>query len=361
MKSATSFGPFRLDPAERRLTRDGELLDVSGRYLDALVLLTQEAGSLVTKDRLHEEVWQGIPVTDEAITQCMRSLRKALGDDAANPRYIETVPRHGYRFIAEVVEDSDSVAVPTPASLSPVPAFEEPRARIVRLGLAGIAGGATAGLLGGVFYGFGVAAPGEAGGASVVLAMACITTLVAAVGALGVAFGIAAAATLARANRAAWIVGGGALGGLLEGGFVKLVGVDALRLLTVHAPGAITGAPEGLVLGGGVGLAFLLAERRGHTLARKAALAGLVGAAAGLAISLAGGRLMGGSLDLLLHALPDTRLSLDPLGALAGRPSFGGAARTVTAVLESAVFAAGVVAAMMWASGGDQPPNTISS
>ena len=48
------------------------------------------------------EVWRGIPVTDEALTQCIRTLRKQLGDDAARPRFIETVPKNGYRFVAPV-------------------------------------------------------------------------------------------------------------------------------------------------------------------------------------------------------------------------------------------------------------------
>ena len=97
-----AFGAFRLDPAQRRLSRDGAPLDVSARYLDALILLASEAGSLVTKDRFLDEVWRGVPVTDEALTQCIRALRRALDDDAANPRFIETVPRYGYRFIAPV-------------------------------------------------------------------------------------------------------------------------------------------------------------------------------------------------------------------------------------------------------------------
>ena len=54
-------------------------MDVSGRYLDALALLAAHEGRLVTKDHFMDQVWRGIPVTDEALTQCIRSLRKALG------------------------------------------------------------------------------------------------------------------------------------------------------------------------------------------------------------------------------------------------------------------------------------------
>src|SRR3954463_9293073 len=96
------FAPYCLDAADRRLTRDGAPVELNARYFDALALLVREAGRLVSKDRFLDEVWRGIPVTDEALTQCIRTLRRELGDDAAAPRFIETVPKHGYRFIAPV-------------------------------------------------------------------------------------------------------------------------------------------------------------------------------------------------------------------------------------------------------------------
>jgi DNA-binding winged helix-turn-helix (wHTH) protein len=64
--------------------------------------MVREAGMLVSKDRFLDEVWRGVPVTDEALTQCIKALRRALGDEAASPRFIATVPKHGYRFIAPV-------------------------------------------------------------------------------------------------------------------------------------------------------------------------------------------------------------------------------------------------------------------
>ena len=74
------FDDFVLDPADRRLSRDGVTVELSGRYLDALILLTDQPGRLISKDRFMAEVGKGVPVTDEALTQCIRSLRKALGD-----------------------------------------------------------------------------------------------------------------------------------------------------------------------------------------------------------------------------------------------------------------------------------------
>src|SRR6478609_10411581 len=108
------FGPFALDRGDRRLRRDGEPVELSARYFDALALLVGEAGMLVTKDRFMGEVWRGGPVTDEALTQCIKELRRALGDEATSPRFIETVPKHGYRFVAPV-ESTPGEATRAPA------------------------------------------------------------------------------------------------------------------------------------------------------------------------------------------------------------------------------------------------------
>jgi DNA-binding winged helix-turn-helix (wHTH) protein len=138
------FDRFRLDPGDRRLLRDGRPVELSTRYLDALTLMVREAGKLVSKDRFLDEVWRGVPVTDEALTQCIKTLRSRLGDDAASPRFIETVPKHGYRFIAPV----ESAEERQPAS--PRGDFR----KVLQLGIAGTLGGGLAGLLGGLFYGF---------------------------------------------------------------------------------------------------------------------------------------------------------------------------------------------------------------
>ena len=103
------FDRFTLDPGDRQLRRDDSPVELNARYFDALGLLVGEAGKLVSKDRFLDEVWRGVPVTDEALTQCIKTLRRQLGDDAGDPRFIETVPKHGYRFIAEV-EAIDDVA-----------------------------------------------------------------------------------------------------------------------------------------------------------------------------------------------------------------------------------------------------------
>lgn len=330
------FDRFLLDPQDRRLTRDGETVEISGRYLDALALLVAERGRLVTKDRFMAEVWKGVPVTDEALTQCVRALRRELGDDAARPRFIETVPKHGYRFVAEVIQGE--APAPATSSTSAVPPPTEPVwRRLVPDAGAGMTGGGLAGVIGGLFYGL-AAAPQGMGGASSLIVLVCATTLLALVGGTAVGLGVA----LGRWWRAeVWgPVLGGALGGALVGGVTRLIGLDAFRLLTGAAPSDMTGAGEGLALGAAAGLGAWLATRP-EMKARTAAMwGGLAGAAAGLGIALVGGRLLGGSLDLLLRAYPGAPLSLDPVGRLFGQEEFSPVAGAVTATLEGALFAA---------------------
>src|SRR5690349_2558832 len=87
------FDRFRLDAAERRLLQDGRPVDVSTRYFDALLLMVENPGQLISRDRFLDEAWRGVPVTDEALSQCITQLRKQLGDTPARPRFIETVPK----------------------------------------------------------------------------------------------------------------------------------------------------------------------------------------------------------------------------------------------------------------------------
>lgn len=98
------FDDFFLDESNRRLSRDGNPIALNSKYLDVLVLLVSRAGQLVEKQQIFEDVWDGVFVTDAALTQCIKDIRKQLGDDASSPRYIKTVPKHGYVFIGKVIE-----------------------------------------------------------------------------------------------------------------------------------------------------------------------------------------------------------------------------------------------------------------
>ncbi|MEN3332622.1 MAG: hypothetical protein V7641_1987 [Blastocatellia bacterium] len=100
------FDNFYLDGGNRRLLRDGLPVALNSKYFDVLLLLVSRSGQLVDKASIFEEIWSGVFVTDAALTQCIKDIRKQLGDDAAHPRYIKTVPKHGYVFIGEVIVSS---------------------------------------------------------------------------------------------------------------------------------------------------------------------------------------------------------------------------------------------------------------
>lgn len=348
------FEGFLLDPRDRQLRLDDTPVELNARYLDALALLVSEQGRLVSKDRFLEEVWRGVPVTDEALTQCIRTLRRQLGDDAGRPRFIETVPKHGYRFIATVERlDGEPAAAAPPPYAPSAAAHAGSLPEIAFLSVAGMAGGGGAGALGGLFYGFaGASQPlqGGMGAASVLLVLVCLTALVGLIGGVGVAGGVASSG-FASGRPGPWSILGGASGGLIVGAVVKLLGTDAFNLLFGQTPGDITGAMEGALLGAAVGLGAWLASRgpRSLPLRRSVAATALAGGAAGAVIPLLGGRLMGGSLDQLATRFPQSRLRLDQIGALFGETGLGAISQIVTGALEGALFCACVAAAMILA------------
>lgn len=344
------FDRFSLDPVERRLFAGEALVELNSRYFDALLLLLRHPGMLLSKERFMQEVWQGIPVTDEVLTQCIKTLRRRLGDSATRPHLIETIPKHGYRFIAAVSCVADNDPAPEAEHLAMAsPAVAAPGAYDWRqcwltLG-AGAIGGGVAGLIGGLAFGFAAAAQAQEAGAgalSALLVLVALATLLALVGAAGVVGGIAAARLLARSFTFAGLIGGAA-GGLLVGAFGRLIGHDAFLLLVGQAPGDVTGALEGLFLGAAVGLADDLARRfaaGNSSIQRNVLLTAAIGALAGLLIFLTGGRLLGGSLALLAESFPDARLHLEPLGPVAA---------CVTDTLEGAWFSLCLVCALMLA------------
>ena len=98
------FGPFRLDPEERELIRDGQPVALTPKAFDVLLTLVQRHGHLVDKADLFESVWPDTAVEEGNLTQTVFVLRRALRVDPDTPAYIETVPKRGYRFVAAVEE-----------------------------------------------------------------------------------------------------------------------------------------------------------------------------------------------------------------------------------------------------------------
>lgn len=323
------FDAFELDCANRQLRREGVAVELGSRYFDALALLAGRAGELVSKDEFMREVWHGIPVTDEALTQCIRTLRRALGDDAGTPRFIQTVPKHGYRFIAPLAQ-----AAPLTSPANPLSAARGYPALIAgATTLAGLAAGALAGLVYGILAGTG-------GGGQVLI-------LAALVGALGLLAGAGLGAMMAgavawRGRGDGWVVIGSGLGGLCAGALGNLLGREGVGLLSGLAVGGVTGPFEGLVLGTATGLAaWAVLAGRGRWTALGMATAS--GALAGGLIHAAGGTLLAGSLFVLEQGLPGAQLSLDRLSA----EGFTGPVRAATAVAEGAAFAGALTAGLL--------------
>src|SRR5215813_15579181 len=94
------FGGFELFPVRRLLSRDGRTVKLGSRALDLLVTLVERAGRVVTKDELMSRVWPDVVVEDTNIRVTVYNLRRVLGDDGLDDRYIVYVARRGYVFVA---------------------------------------------------------------------------------------------------------------------------------------------------------------------------------------------------------------------------------------------------------------------
>jgi DNA-binding winged helix-turn-helix (wHTH) protein/Flp pilus assembly protein TadD/TolB-like protein len=111
------FASFQLDPANRQLCSEGKEVPLPGRPFDTLLLLISRPGELITKEEMLSTVWRDSFVEEANLTVAISILRRALNEDPHDRRYIQTVARRGYRFIAKVseLEPSPRVAVPRPA------------------------------------------------------------------------------------------------------------------------------------------------------------------------------------------------------------------------------------------------------
>ncbi len=101
-KHLYEFGPFRLDVMERLLRRDGVVIPLAPKAFDLLLALVEQPGHLLTKEELIQAVWPDVFVEENSLTWHISQLRKALGEGENGQRYIETVPRRGYRLLAQV-------------------------------------------------------------------------------------------------------------------------------------------------------------------------------------------------------------------------------------------------------------------
>jgi DNA-binding winged helix-turn-helix (wHTH) protein/TolB-like protein/tetratricopeptide (TPR) repeat protein len=98
------FGPFRLNATERLLHRDGELVALTPKVFDTLLVLVENCGHIVEKNQLMEQLWPDSFVEESSLTQNISLLRKALSEGDVESNYIETIPKRGYRFVEPVNE-----------------------------------------------------------------------------------------------------------------------------------------------------------------------------------------------------------------------------------------------------------------
>jgi DNA-binding winged helix-turn-helix (wHTH) protein len=118
------FGEFILSPRRRMLLRSGRPQALIPRYFDLLVFLIERRGEAVHRRDIFDRVWTDVIVSDSALSQAIRTIRRVLGDDSREPRFVRTVSRHGYQFVfADVAEDDDEAewhgTNPAPPGLVP--------------------------------------------------------------------------------------------------------------------------------------------------------------------------------------------------------------------------------------------------
>src|SRR5215468_11103284 len=119
------FALFEADERTGELRKQGRPIKLRGRPFDILLLLLGRRGDVITRDELRQQLWPADTFVDfdHGLNSAMNRLRETLGDSAENPRFIETLPKRGYRFIApiEMVESvmTTAAAPPTPVAAAP--------------------------------------------------------------------------------------------------------------------------------------------------------------------------------------------------------------------------------------------------
>jgi DNA-binding winged helix-turn-helix (wHTH) protein len=118
------FSEFILSPRRRILVRNGRELPLIPRYFDLLVFLIERRTEAVHRREIFDRIWSDVVVSDSALSQAIRTIRRVLGDDSREPIFVRTVSRHGYRFVfGDVVEEDDDGDWQNdrPASATPAP------------------------------------------------------------------------------------------------------------------------------------------------------------------------------------------------------------------------------------------------
>ena len=117
--SIIRFGDFTLDGAQRRLLRAGQDVYLPPKTFELLLYLVRNGGRVIPKDELLEALWPDVNVVENTLAQRIRELREALGEGAHSARFIKTVPRVGYQFVAVLDDEPPNTTAPPLISASP--------------------------------------------------------------------------------------------------------------------------------------------------------------------------------------------------------------------------------------------------
>src|SRR3954468_5363603 len=110
--AALEFGDFVLLPAEGRLLRDGHDVPLAPKPFETLLYLIRHADHVVGKHELLDAVWPGTYISDDGLVQCVVEIRRALGDSAKAPRYVQTLPKRGYRLLMPTASGRPAAGAP---------------------------------------------------------------------------------------------------------------------------------------------------------------------------------------------------------------------------------------------------------
>jgi TolB-like protein/DNA-binding winged helix-turn-helix (wHTH) protein/Tfp pilus assembly protein PilF len=120
-KPGVRFGPFAVDPASGRLRKHGVRIRLQEQPFQVLLALIEQPGAVVTREELHKQLWPDTIVDYErGLNKAVNRLRDALGDDSQNPKYIETLPQRGYRFLAPVERETAAELAAAPREAEPI-------------------------------------------------------------------------------------------------------------------------------------------------------------------------------------------------------------------------------------------------
>jgi hypothetical protein len=226
---------------------------------------------------------------------------------------------------------------------------------ILMQGAGGTLGGAASGFVGGLLLGISLAAVRHATtieAMSLILVLVSLGSFVGAIGGLGVSFGMVCASCIAYRHSRWWSVVGGAAGGAAIGGITKLLGVDILKALFGQDLIGLAGSLEGAVIGAGVTLgAVSVARLSGRaSLLQKVAGASAGAMFAGVLLTVIGGNLFSGSLEIVARSFADSQMRMEPLAPLFGEVHFGRTTQIVLGAIEGLLFGAGMTVGMVKAS-----------